>query len=68
MKYKGWGIEAIETVQIGHKLPNTRSLKQQLGINTRRKIKGYLITHPDEGKINTVFDSLKHAKTYIDNY
>src|SRR6185369_14975240 len=65
-EYRGFKLEHVEATQMGHELPNSRSLKQQLGFNTRRKVKGVHAT--DKDGYTRFFKYHKHAKQWIDDY
>lgn len=67
VEYRGFKIEPTEGVQIGHKLPNSRSLLAQIGHKTHRKSKGYLSTDLENGT-QRFHPTHKHAKSFIDQY
>lgn len=66
--HRGWTIEPHDGVHVGYKNPNSKSLKQQLGFNTHKKIKGYTLSHPEHGKDIKHVSTIAHAKKYIDDY
>ena len=68
VEYKGWTITPWEGTQIGHGLPNSRNVGQQIGFHTHRKAKGYTLSHPDEGQEIKFVTAIAAAKKYIDDY
>lgn len=68
VQHRGWVIKPHDGVQIGYKNPNSKSLKQQLGFNTHKKIKGYTLSHPEHGQDIKHVSTIAHAKKYIDDY
>lgn len=67
-EYRGFKLEPFEGIQIGHKLPNARSLKQQLGHGTRRKLGGVIVSHPEHYPNGKHFDTYKAARQWIDEF
>ena len=65
-EYRGYKVEKIVATQVGHPLPNSRNLRQQLGHGTSRKQSGVQITQPDG--YQRFFDTWAKAKKWIDDY
>ena len=67
-EYKGWILTKYEGVQLGYDIlsPQGRFLKFGKG----RKIKGWIAVHPDPEEFpgGKIFDTIKEAEEYIDNY
>jgi hypothetical protein len=67
--YRGWLIEPYEGTQIGHKLPNSRNVMQQIGARTHRKFMGYILSYGHGSDAYTkIVDTLKEGYAYIDDY
>ncbi len=67
-QYRGWIIEPYEGTHVGYMLPGSRSISQKIGSHTHRKIRGYLVSWPEEDRPPKFVDTIREAKIYIDNY
>ncbi|KKW45856.1 MAG: hypothetical protein UY96_C0013G0013 [Parcubacteria group bacterium GW2011_GWB1_56_8] len=67
-EYRGWRIEPTEGIQTGHRLPNSLSIRKQIGSGTHRKYKGYVVSHPEEYPGGKVVDTIREARQYVDRY
>ena len=68
IRYRGWIIEPYEGTHVGYRLPGSRSISQRIGSHTHRKIRGYLVSYPEEDRPPKYVETIRDAKTYIDNY
>jgi hypothetical protein len=63
-QYRGYTIERVEAVQVGHK--TERSASARAGIGTSRKVRGYHVRM--ELGYRKWAGTLREARAYIDSY